>query len=82
MKIILDDVAGLMTRPDLTGLCRLLNPGSQVGRISNGGVVHTQIVPDRAYYHGSGVKPYANFELYAALPLYLIPVLPYRFLNG
>ena len=82
VKIVLNDVAGLLTRPHFTRFCRLLNPGSQVGGVSHGGVVHTQIVPDRADNHGSGVESYADFELYAALPLYLVSIRLYRLLNG
>ena len=59
---------------DLARRRRLLEPRRDVGRVSDGGVVHTEIAADATDDHEPGVEPFSDIEGDATLPAQFVAI--------
>ncbi len=78
----LNQMVAVLGEEDGAGLGQALHPGSEVGGVSDGGVVHTEIIADFAHHHGARVEADAELEVDAILLLQLLPVVRQGFLDG
>ncbi len=60
--VALGETEGMLGQEDLAGRRELLHAPRQVGRLSDGGVVHAQVAADRADHDLAGVQPHANLH--------------------
>ncbi len=67
---------------DLAGVRELLHPGREVGRLPHRGIVHVQIVANRADDHLAGVEAYPNPNAITVLAPDLLGKVPGRLLNS
>src|SRR5258705_7638324 len=81
LRVSFHELPGRRGEQDRAGSRELLHAGGEVGRLPDRGVVHPEIVADRADHHVAGVEPDADLDLDPLASLEILPVAVDRILH-